>query len=253
MKFDANGLFEQELARRGLAYVREDESAYRIQLDGGEVVANLTNIIRNAERDDDVGVIARYLDQVIGAIRATIPEWREASHLLFFSAEPADQDFGEAVTRTVTEEVARVLTLTDAQQSRLTWVTPQMCSTWGVTPAEASAMALTNQDTLLDGLELQFDEVDGHRLGMIPLDSPYKASVIFAPRFKQCVQGALGWPVLVVVPCRDFIYVVSDNSPLLNRMGSVVVREFSESGYPITTEVIRVSDEGLSGIGKFPV
>lgn len=44
-----------QVARPGLAYVREDESAYRIQLDGGEVVANLTNIVRNAERDDDVG------------------------------------------------------------------------------------------------------------------------------------------------------------------------------------------------------
>jgi len=253
MKFDANSLFEQELSRRGLEYVRQDDFTYQIQLDGTEVSVNLTNVVRNAERDDDPGVVTRYVDRVIATMRWTTPDWGSAANLLFFSAEPADQDFGDSIKTPATDEVARVLTLTDAGQSRITWVTAEMCATWGVTPMEASAAALANQDTLLDGLELQVDEIDGDKLGMVPLDSPYKASVVFAPRFRQFVETALGWPVLVVVPCRDFIFVVADRSPLLNRIGSVVVREFRESGYPITTEVIRVSDEGLEGIGKFPV
>jgi len=32
----------------------------------------------------------------------------------------------------------------------------------------------------------------------------------------------------------------------------VVVREFRSSGYPITTEVLRVSSEGIEAIGAFP-
>ena len=95
-------------------------------------------------------------------------------------------------------------------------------------------------------------KADGNALGMIPVDSPYKASVIFAQAFKRLVEDEFGWPVLVVIPCRDFIYVVADNSPLLGKMGSVVVKEFRNSGYPITTEVLRVSDEGIEAIGQFP-
>jgi hypothetical protein len=58
--------------------------------------------------------------------------------------------------------------------------------------------------------------------------------------------------VLVVIPCRDFIYVMPDQSELISRIGEVVVREFTTSGYPITTEVLRVSDEGIEAIGHFP-
>jgi hypothetical protein len=87
---------------------------------------------------------------------------------------------------------------------------------------------------------------------MIPVDSPYKASTIFATAFKQLVEPALGWPVLVVLPCRDFVYVIADGSPLVGKFGSVVVNEFKNSGYPITTEVLRVSDEGIEALGRFP-
>jgi len=93
--------------------------------------------------------------------------------------------------------------------------------------------------------------VDGSALGMVPVDSPYKASVIFADAFKPLVESVLGWPVLAVLPCRDFIYVVADKSPLVGRLGAVVVKEYRSSGYPITTEVLRISEDGIEAIGSF--
>jgi hypothetical protein len=35
-------------------------------------------------------------------------------------------------------------------------------------------------------------------------------------------------------------------------MNETVQREFRESGYPLTTEVLRVSDDGIESIGSFP-
>jgi hypothetical protein len=129
-----------------------------------------------------------------------------------------------------------------------------MCERWGVSVEAACAAASTNQDRLLDGIELETssgrDRLD--TLGMIPVDSPYKASTIFAAAFKQLVQPVLGWPVLVVLPCRDFVYVIASDSPLIHKLGTVVVQEFKDSGYPITTEVLQVSDEGIEALGKFP-
>jgi hypothetical protein len=34
-------------------------------------------------------------------------------------------------------------------------------------------------------------------------------------------------------------------------MGGVVQDEFRKSGYPITTEVLRVSDDDIQAVGKF--
>jgi hypothetical protein len=114
--------------------------------------------------------------------------------------------------------------------------------------------AEANMDELLRGKELELaGEIEGMALGMVPVDSVFKASTIFAPSFKDFVSQKLDWPVLAVIPCRDFIYVLSEkDKALLSRMGTVVQREYRESGYPITTEVLRVADDGIEAIGKFP-
>ncbi len=252
MTMDANEIFEEELSRRCLSFEREDEDNYRVQLECGEVLANLANVRRNAERDQDPEAIRQFVDQVLETFPSPRPEWGGASGLLLWAAEPAEQDLGDSIRIPVTDEVSRALTLTDAGQTKITWVNPGMCDEWGVTPEQASAAAFLNQDRLLAGIELEVAETASQALGMVPVDSPYKASVIFAPSFKRFVEPVLGWPVLVVLPCRDFIYVVADNSPLLGKLGSVVVNEFRTSGYPITTEVLRVSDDGIKAIGRFP-
>ena len=248
---DTNALFEQELSKRSISFVRQDEDTYRIQLDGSEVTASLANLRRNVARDKDPELVTHFVDKVLEAFSSERPDWKVASKLLLWAAAPSDQEFGAAVREAVTDEVSRVLTLTDADHSRIGWVTAEMCDEWGVTVDQAAAAAFRNQDRLLRGVKLEVNEVAGSRLGMIPLDSPYKGSVIFAKSFKRLVEAALGWPVLVVLPCRDFIYVISDSSPLVGRMGSVVLKEFRSSGYPITTEVLRVSDEGIRAIGSF--
>ena len=252
MKIDANRIFEDELSRRGFSFIREDENTYRIKLEGSEISVNLVNVRRNAERDRDPATITRFVDKVIETFPVNRPAWSEASSLLLWAAELADQEFGDSIRVVVTDEVMRVLTLTDLDQTKITWVTPDMCDEWGVTSEEAGVAAFLNQDKLIEGVELEVTEADGSPLGMVPLDSPYKASVIFAPSFKRLVESVLGWPVLVVLPCRDFIYVVADNSPIVGQMGSVVVNEFRSSGYPITTEVLRISDDGIEAIGRFP-
>lgn len=253
MTFDANAIFEEELSRRGFAFVREGTHEYRVHLDGWEITASLTNVRRNAERDQDPDAIRKFAASVLSTFPSKPATWQEASSLLLWAAEPADQDFGDSIRASVTDEVCRVLTVTDRDQSKITWVTPNMCDEWGVTVEEACSAAFLNQNRLLDGIALEVAESDGNALGMVPLSSPYKASVIFAgAAFRRFVEPVLGWPVLVVLPCRDFVYVVADSSPLVNRMGSVVVNEFRNSGYPITTEVLRVSDDRIEALGRFP-
>ncbi len=51
---------------------------------------------------------------------------------------------------------------------------------------------------------------------------------------RELSRRGLGF-VLVVIPCRDFLYALVEGSPLLSRIG------------------LRVSDEGIEAIGHFPV
>lgn len=97
MTIDANAIFEEELLQRGTSYVREDEQTYRIQLEGREISANLANMRRNAERDQDSAAIGHFVDKLIETFSSTRPPWSEASALLFWAAEPADQEFGDFI------------------------------------------------------------------------------------------------------------------------------------------------------------
>ena len=49
----------------------------------------------------------------------------------------------------MTEQVTRVLTLTDPEQAFITWVTPKMCKAWGITKKAALAAALANHQNQL--------------------------------------------------------------------------------------------------------
>jgi len=249
---DANAIFEDELSRRGCSFVRVDEQRYCFEVEGSSVTVNLENVRRDAEREGDPDAIRRFVDTVFAAISTPSLSWAEASSALFWSAEGAIDGIENAVRVVVSAEVNRVLTLTDVGRTKVTWVTPEMCAEWGVTIEQAGDAASRNQDTLLDGIQLDVTQAAGERLGMIPLHPPYKASVIFAPSFRSFVEPALGWPVLAVVPCRDFVYVLADGSPLVDRLGSIVVEQFQTGGYPITTELLRISDDGVEAIGRFP-
>jgi hypothetical protein len=253
MTIDVQALFEEELAQRGFGFKQEDALTYRVRSARGDVLVSLANLRRDVERDKKPNAVGQFVETVLETLSVERPGWDGASKLLFWAAEAADLGRTDCISEDLTRETCRVLTLTDESRSLVTWVTSSMCDDWGVRIDEAKAVASRNQDTLLAGLSLETAEAAGERLGMVPVDSAYKASVIFAPSFRQFVEPHLGWPVLVVLPCRDFIYIVSDSSPLVGKLGAVVVREFLSSGYPISTEVLRISDNGIEALGKFPV
>ena len=248
---DARTIFEQELARRKLSFQRTADGRYALELRGGQLTVSLENIARDFERDHDATAITRFVERCMAS--AAVPGWGTARNWVYFSAEPSDHEFGDTLRTRVTDTVTRVLVVTDAEETKVTWLTPAQQKKWKVKVAELEHAAGKNLDALLHGKKLEVTEAAGKKLGMIPVASAFKASLIFAPGFRKFVEPEMGWPVLAVIPCRDFIYVLAEaDRDLLGRMGVVVQREFSGSGYPITKEVLRVSDDGIEAIGTFP-
>lgn len=245
-------LFEKELARRRITFERTDDGAYELVVDGWKLVLNPDNVLRDVARDGNPDRIVTFLDSALGAL-SPLPPWKEARKRVYWSAEPANMDFGETIREVVSDTVVRVAVVTTEDEGRITWLTRRQLKKWGVTVAEVRKAAYAGLDRLLRGIRLNVGSAKGRSLGMVPLHSAFKASVVFAPRFKRFVEKDLGWPVLAVIPCRDFVYVLAERDrELLDSMGGVVQREFRTSGYPITTEVFRISDDGIEAIGKFP-
>jgi hypothetical protein len=245
-------LFESELRGRRVAFSRDPETGlYRIESGGGTMTVSLDNLRRDLARDGDAGMVPRFVEKVLSDF--DLPPWEVARSQVFFSAQPSEQPFGDTLRESVTETVCKVLVFCDEDEGKITWLTPDMLTDWGVEREAVEAAALENLDGLLRGLTLEIEDIDGTRLGMVPVSSVFKASLIFAPGFQALVSQMLGWPVLVVIPCRDFLYVLAEKDvEFLGRLGGTVQSEYRQSGYPITTEVIRVSDEGVRAIGKFP-
>lgn len=250
----ANEIFEKELKRRSITFSPPDkEGLYKVHNGEIEITVNLANIARNFERDKDPESIIRFVDQVMRTGKEPLPPAEKAKPFIYFSAEPNDYDFGDAIRDKISDEVSKVLVLTEADEGKVTWLTPKMLSDWKISENEAKNIASQNMNKLLDGKKLEVRETAGMKLGMIPITTEFKASIIFASNFKKFVTTELIWPVIAVIPCRDFIYVLSEkDTDLLNRLGGVVQKEFRESGYPITTEVFKISDEGIKAIGAFP-
>lgn len=56
----------------------------------------------------------------------------------------------------------------------------------------------------------------------------------------------------VVIPARDFAYIIpTANRDFLGRLGPVIIREYKESGHPISQDVLEVGDDDVTAIGSF--
>lgn len=245
-RIDVPRNFEAALRKRGVAFTLTDDGRY--QLERPAVIVSLDNLQRDVARDGNAEAIEVFVERVLEPPDSRT--WAQVRPFVRFSAEPNDLEFHDTIRTTVSRQVERVLTVTDRNETRIRWVTPAMLKAWKVSHREAQKAAGESLNRLLRGTRLQVETIGTMRLGMVPIDSAFKASVIFAPGLRAFVEPRLGWPVLAVTPCRDFMYLFPETDfELVSRSAAVVLREYATSGYPITTEVWRISSKGLEAIG----
>jgi hypothetical protein len=131
----------------------------------------------------------------------------------------------------------------------MTWVSPSMAEEWGQTKEAIFAAAAANMRWLLADASITFLSFEDHKLGMLNTAyDVFKAALVLSPRLKDLAEPVLGWPLFVVMPCRDFVYLIPHkDQDVLGR----VMEEYNESAYPLCTELFELTDAGLRAIGKF--
>ncbi|MDB5336422.1 MAG: hypothetical protein JWN70_2041 [Planctomycetaceae bacterium] len=251
----ADELFEAELDARGFDYEVVEDGLYEIVAGEITLTVSLENMRRDYARDNDPGVVSRFAEQLDAAISGETPDWESVQPFIRYSLEPADYEMGfdDVLHEPVTETLIKVYVFTPPDGSSIAWIIDSMLTDWGVTRDEVIEQANQNMDQLVAETKLEIDEIEAVKLGMLATEeTPFKASLILSPKFRELVSPTLGWPVFVVAPTRDFAYVLScEDKDFLGRLGQVVLDEYNESGHPITAEVLEVSDDGVVAIGSF--
>ncbi len=251
----ADELFEAELDARGFDYEVIEDGVYEIVVGEITLTVSLENMRRDYARDNDASVVSRFAEQLDAALAGETPDWESVQPFIRYSLEPSNYEtgFDDVLHEPVTDTLLKVYVFTPPDGSSIAWIVDSMLTDWGVTRDDVIDQANQNMDQLVADTKLEIDEIDGVKLGMLATDeTPFKASLIMSPAFRELVSPTLGWPVFVVAPTRDFVYVLScDDQDFLGRLGQVVLDEYNESGHPVTAEVLEVSGEGIEAIGTF--
>lgn len=238
---------ETWLNQRGLTL---DDDPPRVRGLGLELA--LTPILRNEwthRLTEDPDGLEDDLRTMVNAVGVPEGWWVARSGLrLLLMSRPTVPD--DVLHLPLSERAAAVLVHTDPDESLITLLRKSHLETWHVGLEEAHEAALAGLDRVLADAELEVQDAGGSPLGMLATHSPFKASLLLAPALRGTVEGALGWPVHAVAPCRDFLFVFGDPD-LVPKLGGPVMHEYESSAHPVSNEVFRVGDEGLEALGAY--
>jgi len=244
--------FEDELLRRGHTFSLDLESGrHVVEVEGWRMLISLDNLRRDVAADGDVGRIVRFVDSVVasvGASRAALSADR-----LYWCVESSDYEERAEYRFAMSNLVDRVLVHWSAEGNLVTWVTPSMLESLKLSEADAGDFAFRNLGRALSEASVESQDIDGVKLGYINTSLPFKASLILAPNLREVIGAVLGWPIMAVIPDRNFLYFwAAQHTTFIQRVGGVVVREYSRSSYPLSTEVYEITDNAIRAIGEFP-
>lgn len=244
-------LFEDELRRRGLDFSVDAESGrHAIEIGGGQMLVSLDNLQRDVAGDGDMARVSRFVDAIVESAGVTDSEL--SADQLYWCLEPSDYEERADFRVAISNRVDRALVCLSGDGGLITWVTPDMLESLGLGEEEAGKRAFVNLRRALSEASVTVEDVDGVALGIIGTSLPIKASLILAPNLREVVEPVLGWPLLAVCPDRDFLYLwAARHTDFVHRVGGVVVNEYSQASYPISTEVFEIGDDEIRAIGAF--
>lgn len=232
----------------------DDDGQIHIEAGGGSLKVSLDNVRKSYERDGDF----EHLDSLIASIHEYLmetptPVWNDCKKDVYLSLFPSDFDFKDFINEPVTPEFNKYYTLKVAEQ--YIWINTLQLEKWDIDEQVLKEQVAINMVALLENSTIETSTLnDGTILAYFDtLIEELKAALVFSNNLKEKISPILGWPVYCVLPVRDFCYLFSeaDMETLVETLAATVVKEYNESGYEITTEIIKISDDGIEAIGKY--
>lgn len=244
--------FKDQISKAGLLIdFIDDDGQVHISKNGLDIVVNLDNTRKMYERLRNDACITALVD-VITADPDVFFSWETVKKDVYLSLFPSDFDFQNIVNQKVTEDFNKVYVVKGG--GRLTWVKKSDLEAWSLTEQELDKVADINGNKLLERASLRFDILDEKKLGYFDTEEEaFKATLLFASGLKEKVIKEFGWPIYAVIPVRDFCYIFSeaDFDYFSNELGEVASKEYKRSANPITSELLKISDGGVTVVKKY--
>ena len=239
------GLSIDHIDEDGLLFITVGDQILRVSLD---------NVRKSYNEEGSFD----HLDSLVESIHNNLiepemPDWAEAKEKVFLSLFPSDFNYGDIVYEPVSNDFIRHYVYYENDEYH--WITFPQLERWQITEATLKTQVNVNMNALLDASKIETTTLEsGETLCYFETAMEgLKSALLFAGNLKEKLQPLLGWPVYAVLPVRDFCYVFSEkDKPVLTELlADTVIKAYEEGGYEITSEVIRISDDGIHAVGKF--
>lgn len=244
--------FKTQLESKGLTIDSIDKDGFiLINVAESELKVSLDNVRRNYERDSDDRHIIDLVN-VIASHSLEKEDWEIIKDKIYVQFFPNDFEFENLVSEKVTDEFSKVFMVNT--NNNFAFISHDDLVDWNLDLEELKNQVNLNLDTLLDKVQIEVEDVDNHKLGMIDIEEVWlKSACLFSSKIKDLVKNNIGFPFYAVIPVRDFCYIFGeqDFEYFSERLGPVVVEEYEKSGYPITTEILKFSESGVKAMGKY--
>jgi hypothetical protein len=243
-------LFEHELKSRGIAFTLDPKTGRYSVHAGMPTLVSLDSIAREYSIDRDPDGVSRFVEAILGG--GVIPDWEIARKSILFALEPNDYAESSDLRLSISRKVDRLPILVDERLGTWRWIDQHMVEEWRVRVDDIVDAATCGVVSAMISSKLERDDIEGVSLGYFETALPLKSPLLLAPNLKDVVGSILGWPLHAVVPDQDFIYVwPAGAEQFYERIGAVVVREYSAAPHPVTTELFKIGDDGIKAVGAF--
>ena len=220
----------------------------------GEITlkVSLDNVRRDYARDNDKTIISDFAKTSTKYDLEMPDNWIEAKEGIYVSLYPNDYEFGEVINHKLTDQVNKIYVY--RKNDMLTWISNQDIEKWNVSPSTLNEQAEKNGDKILAESKIEYDIIENRKLGR--LETAYfnlKSALLLTPSIKEKLESDFGFPFFAVIPVRDFCYIFSeeDFEFFSQSIGQVVMEEYEQSGYPLTTELLKFTENGIEIVGIF--
>lgn len=245
--------FKKMIEAKGFVidHVDEDELIYLSKGDY-EMRVSLDNLRKDYEQTPEDVIIEEFVE-AISSTEEEMPDWPAVRPGIYPSLCPSDFEFGEYINYPITEEFNMVIVYDSGNKK--VWINENHVEQWEIDNQTLLQTAYRNLDAVLDNAILEVEEVEGKKLGYFSLeDETMKSVLVLSKQLRRKVEPHLGWPVVTVIPVRDFSYLFAetDFDFFAPRLADITMDEYKNSGYPITTELL-VVDDAVRAIAKYEV
>lgn len=243
--------FREELAKHNIEVGRADqEGFYHVSYAGLEMTVSLENVKLNAIRDNSFSPVDTLVESILSA--GTKPAtFAEVRGMLIPSLESSTIIVGNSLTEPITKQIELRYLIDKGNQ--LLYVDSNDIKKWNVSIDQIRSISNKNLDDIYRKAKISSSAVGGHILYYFETGFPLKSTFIISKTFVETYLQKFGGDFYAVLPTRDFCYFFSgaDKDYFLPRLGSTVKKEYSDSGYKVSEEVVKIGKDGIEAIGSY--